>query len=141
MAANRKRSGPAKNDRQRPQGRQPNAKPPLQTLTRQTSSSLNIFDSKVLFNDENNRFQYYQRVFTHHSVNKCIILKNLYPESAGGVQNQNGMQSSTNIQSGVVNALAVSHVHDSFVQNNYLMMGQLVNESCISKSNMGQNSI
>ena len=39
--------------------------------------SKNIFDSKLLFNDNSRRFQYYQRVFTHFSVNKYLIVTNI----------------------------------------------------------------
>lgn len=38
---------------------------------------MNVFDSHELFKDENTRFQYYQRVFTHQSVNKYLVIKNV----------------------------------------------------------------
>ena len=34
-------------------------------------------ESKIFFANSNNRFQYFQRVFTHHSINKYLIVKNL----------------------------------------------------------------
>ena len=63
-------------------------------LNQTPPSSIDIFDSKVLFNDQNNRFQYYQRVFTHQSVNKYLIIKNINPNIPANLNNHLFFQSS-----------------------------------------------
>ena len=84
-----------------------------------SNSEDDIFDSKVLFNDVNNRFQYYKRVFTHKSVNKYLIVKNINTNVEERLLYQD--------QSRVANqAVAVSDIWCS--QHNNFNIGTIQNE-------------